>query len=213
MTSPKIVIGSIVIDLNDYKCQVIPKWERETIEYTSPLTGKKTVVNLDSDAEKGRFECRLRVQNADSLIKEIEGNSTVDFYLYSDESIHFDCIVKEFLPFEAGERHRRVSVASILLVSESRIYSPLVNPATPEADPMGYEFPNGTTIYVDLDCVTLGATIYYTKDDSIPDPTDTKWVGTSIPISNTTTIKARAYLGSSRYSGIMTEVYTEGTPT
>lgn len=79
-------------------------------------------------------------------------------------------------------------------------------PATPVMDPVGGTYDNGQT--VTLTCATAGSTIYYTTDGSTPDNGDTEYTGAiSLPDSDTTTIKAIAYVGSA-YGAVESQEYT-----
>ena len=64
--------------------------------------------------------------------------------------------------------------------------------ATPTFDPVGGDY--FTTQNVTISCETQGASIYYTTDGSTPDNTSTQYNG-AITVSETTTIKAIAYVG------------------
>jgi len=77
--------------------------------------------------------------------------------------------------------------------------------ATPE-----FSIPGGTftePISVAISCATEGADIYYTTDGSDPDQDSEPYV-LPIPISETTTLKARAYAEDYNPSFIATAVYT-----
>ena len=82
------------------------------------------------------------------------------------------------------------------------------------ADP-AFDPAPGSTFYpsasVTLSCATEGATIYYTIDGSVPTDTSTEYT-TPVPISATTTIKARAYATGKGPSGIVSATYTFKRP-
>lgn len=63
---------------------------------------------------------------------------------------------------------------------------------------------------VTISCETAGATIYYTTDGTDPTNTSTQYTG-AIAVSETTTIKAIAYVGETA-SNIATATYTITTP-
>ncbi|MCR5425191.1 MAG: chitobiase/beta-hexosaminidase C-terminal domain-containing protein, partial [Bacteroidales bacterium] len=63
---------------------------------------------------------------------------------------------------------------------------------------------------VTISCETEGATIYYTTDGTDPTNTSTQYTG-AIAVSETTTIKAIAYVGETA-SNIATATYTITTP-
>jgi N-acetyl-beta-hexosaminidase len=67
-----------------------------------------------------------------------------------------------------------------------------------------------TSVRVRITCATSSATIYYTLDGSDPTTVSTKYTG-AIPLSETTTVKARAYSGP-HPSEIATATYTKGVP-
>ena len=73
----------------------------------------------------------------------------------------------------------------------------------------------GVTFYpslsITLSCPTDGATIYYTTNGAEPTDSSTPYNG-SIDISNTTTVKARAYKSGINPSRVVTAEYTRGTP-
>lgn len=75
---------------------------------------------------------------------------------------------------------------------------------------------SGSTFYpttsVTLFCETAGAAIYYTTDGSIPNESSTLYTG-PIVISETTTIKARAYKSGIGPSGFAVATYTCKRPT
>ena len=75
----------------------------------------------------------------------------------------------------------------------------------PVLDPAGGSYGEAQT--VTMTCATDGASIYYTTDGSTPDETDTLYT-TSISVSTTTTIKARAFKENWVYSNVTTEAYT-----
>ena len=76
--------------------------------------------------------------------------------------------------------------------------------ATPTFTPAGGDYP--TTQNVTISCETQGATIYYTTDGSTPDNTSTEYTD-GITVSETTTIKAIAYVGSDA-SSVASATYT-----
>ena len=76
--------------------------------------------------------------------------------------------------------------------------------ATPTFTPAGGDYP--TTQNVTISCETQGATIYYTTDGSTPDNTSTEYTG-GITVSETTTIKAIAYVGDDA-SSVASATYT-----
>ena len=78
--------------------------------------------------------------------------------------------------------------------------------ATPKADPPGRSFTD--PIQVVLTDATPGAVIHYTLNGDIPDSTSPIYTD-PIPISATTTVKARAYLAGWVPSAVMTEIYTD----
>lgn len=207
MNSPKLIADSNTIDFNDYDCQVEPKWNRDIIIHTSVITGKKTIVNKADDPGKGRFICEIVVFNKDTAIDYIAINDVVDFYLYEDQDIHFNCIVKDVQPFASGKKYLRIDSAIITLESEDYIYNPM-KVATPVADPSGGNYTIPPNVSVELTCNTPGALIYYTTNGTSPDTGDTLYT-TPITISNTTTLKAKAYVDGMNSSEIMTEIYTK----
>lgn len=83
--------------------------------------------------------------------------------------------------------------------------------ATPEFDPA----PNSTffpTAEVTISCTTPGAAIHYTTDGTAPTESSTLY-SAPIPISATTTVKARAFASGMRPSGIAAATYTRKRPT
>ena len=76
--------------------------------------------------------------------------------------------------------------------------------ATPTFDPAGGDY--ATTQNVTISCETQGSTIYYTTDGTTPDNTSTQYTG-AITVSETTTIKAIAYVGNDA-SSVASATYT-----
>lgn len=76
--------------------------------------------------------------------------------------------------------------------------------ATPTFDPAGGSYT--TTQNVTISCETQGSAIYYTTDGSTPDNTSAEYTG-AITVSETTTIKAIAYVGNDA-SSVASATYT-----
>ena len=76
--------------------------------------------------------------------------------------------------------------------------------ATPTFDPAAGAYT--TTQNVTISCETQGSTIYYTTDGSTPDNNSTEYTG-AITVSETTTIKAIAYVGNDA-SSVASATYT-----
>ena len=74
------------------------------------------------------------------------------------------------------------------------------------ADPASCTF--GRELNVSLSVDLASAVIYYTRDGSDPDQSSTQYDGAEIRLSETTTIKARAYATDYVPGGIMSETYT-----
>jgi len=206
MNSPKIVIGSDVIDLNDYDCKVKPKWSPDFIIHTSVITGKKTLVNRADDGY-GRFECEITIYQSDSAFDDLAIDNEVDFYLYADDDIHFDCLVKDLQPFVSGGKHRLQRNIKITLVGKEYVLNPLRCTA-PAILPPSKNFPAGTSVTVTITSVTSGSIIYYTKDGTDPDDNSTEYTG-SFEVSETTTVKAIVYRDGMHESEISSETYTK----
>jgi len=103
---------------------------------------------------------------------------------------------------ESGTSNRRLNIDDITITDYSG-GNPLV--ATPAITP-------GTDNYyaafgASISCVTPGATIYYTIDGTDPDQTSDEY-DQPISISQTTTLKARAYASGYDPSQIATATYT-----
>ena len=127
MASPEIITGSTTIKLNDYRVEVIPKWDQPKVTHTSVLTGKKTVIFKDS-RRHGRLTVRIRVFDSDATIDKIEDGDTVTLDLYNGTTpLVITMIVKSFLPFSAGSKYGMRSSASMLLESEDLIANPITH--------------------------------------------------------------------------------------
>jgi Chitobiase/beta-hexosaminidase C-terminal domain len=216
MNSIKMIItGPTTIYLDNYSIESIPEWKQPKIVQTSCITGKKKVLlPIGCAAGKGRFKCRIRIFDADSTIKLLENEDVIDFYLYSDEDEHFNCVVEEYLPIKAGPKHRRINVTSLLLVSQGFVDDPRKDPAAPEATPEGGSFENGGQVNVTLS-TPAGCFVMWTTDGTDPSVTNGFLLqNVSIPITHTTTITARAFMTGSpwRFSDRMIERYTELPP-
>ncbi|MDB5051211.1 MAG: hypothetical protein JWO30_4282 [Fibrobacteres bacterium] len=85
-------------------------------------------------------------------------------------------------------------------------YTKMETVATPEANPLGRIFVN--PIQVAITDATPGAVIRYTLDGSVPDTTSPVYSG-PLTFTQTTTLKAKAFLTNWVASGVMTEVYTD----
>ena len=208
MNSPKIVIGSDIIDLNDYSCKVKPKWSPDFIIYTSVITGKKTPVNRAEDGY-GRFECEIIVFNSDSAFDDLAIDNEVDFYLHADDDIHFDCIIKELQPFASGGKYQIQRNIKIVLISKEYVLNPLRCTA-PNIQPPSKTFPAGTSVTVTISSVTPGSIIYYTTDGSDPNDQSPEYTG-SFEVSETTTVKAIVYRSGMHESEISSETYKKIT--
>ena len=68
-----------------------------------------------------------------------------------------------------------------------------------------------TPFSVTLSCATDGATIYYTTDGSDPTESSTEYTA-PISLSETTTIKAKAFKADCTASAVVSATYTYGTP-
>ncbi len=215
MNSPKMVANGVTIDLNNYECEVNPKWVQPKTILTSILTGTKNIVTPNGLVTgEGRYSAEIIVWDTDGYLSNIEQDSEVDYYPFADEGIHFNCIIEEYLPFHAAKKTLRINCVLIRLISTDYVVNPLI-PLTPVADPTGYTF-HTAPISVTLSCGTSGTTIYYTNDGTDPikpggveETTAIEYTG-AISISKTTTIKARAYVDAmdERFSFDMSEVYT-----
>jgi hypothetical protein len=89
--------------------------------------------------------------------------------------------------------------------------------ATPLATPNGREFSAlSPGVNVTLTVATPGASILYTTDGTDPDSVvggaTKQYAGTAIPITATTTLKARGVMDGMGASAVMTEVYTKVEP-
>ena len=208
--SPKIIVDSETINFNDYSTKIVPKWELDVIIHTSVLSGKKTRVNR-TDEGYGRFSCEIIVVNVENTkFEAIAVNDVIDFYLYSNDDVHFDCIVKDVLPFFSGGKYKMYQNVKITLLSRDYVMNPH-KCTDPVFDPEGYEFPYGGSAEVTITSATPGSTIYYTTDGSDPDDNDTEYT-TPITITTTTTVKAIIYKTGMRTSGISSETYVRGVP-
>lgn len=85
--------------------------------------------------------------------------------------------------------------------------TPPATVATPTANPSSQGFE--TSVSVSLSCETAGANIYYTTNGSDPNNNSTAY-SNQIVISQTTTLKAIAYVGATS-SSIMSETYTKNS--
>ena len=81
--------------------------------------------------------------------------------------------------------------------------------ATPAFDPSSCSFFPSTNVA--LSCATADATIRYTLDGAAPTASSTQYTN-PIPLSATTTVKARAYKNGMNPSGIATATYTYVDP-
>lgn len=100
------------------------------------------------------------------------------------------------------------TLTALLLDENNEVYTftadYVIKPATPTFSPAAGMFTEAQN--VTISCATAGATVYYTTDGS--DPTDASTAySAAIPISETTTLKAIAYLNGTP-SDVATATYT-----
>ncbi len=122
-----------------------------------------------------------------------DGTATITSTNSSYGSIKYNASSPRFLNYASGQ----TAVALYKKVNSSSVATPTFNPTAGI-----YDEPQNVTI----ECETTGATIYYTLDGSTPDNESTPYSG-AINISETTTIKAIAYVGNEA-SNVATAVYT-----
>ncbi len=77
------------------------------------------------------------------------------------------------------------------------------------ATPPGQEFATSISVTLSLSSPWPGAIIYYTLNGPDPDETSTEYTNTPIEITETSTLRARAYASNALPSKITTEVYTK----
>lgn len=77
--------------------------------------------------------------------------------------------------------------------------------ATPVISPDGGVYNDSP--YITISCDTVGATIYYTLDGSVPTTGSTRYNG-AFTISDTATVKARAFKSGAQDSGVDTAAFT-----
>ena len=82
--------------------------------------------------------------------------------------------------------------------------------ALPKITPAGGTF-FAASVRVTLSCATTGATIRYTLDGTAPTSNSTAYAKTAIPLTTSTTLKAKAFCGSA-ISGIATAVFQIAVP-
>lgn len=82
--------------------------------------------------------------------------------------------------------------------------------AKPTFSPEAGTYPSTQNLNVTISCETEGSTIYYTTDGTDPTNTSTQYTA-AIPVTETTTIKAIAYVGAES-SSIATATYTIVAP-
>lgn len=82
--------------------------------------------------------------------------------------------------------------------------------AKPTFSPEAGTYPSTQNLNVTISCETENSTIYYTLDGTDPTNESTQYTA-EIPVTETTTIKAIAYVGTA-YSNIATTTYTIVTP-
>ena len=142
-----------------------------------------TSTDNSSWTETGSFEKSIGVKTVSI------SDPTEDFYY----KIEFDCA--------SGSSNGLITVSKVDYYYNAGS-GPVI--ATPTFDPVGGEYPS--TQNVTISCETQGSTIYYTTDGSTPDNTSTEYTG-AITVSETTTIKAIAYVGNDA-SSVASATYT-----
>ena len=94
--------------------------------------------------------------------------------------------------------------------------APVAVPAHQTYNPQAPTALQGKTVNVTLTVATPGASILYTTDGTDPDSVvggaTKQYAGTAIPITATTTLKARGVMDGMGASAVMTEVYTKVEP-
>ncbi len=139
-------------------------------------------------------------QNVKLTVNNVEGDYLLSYKIDSDNQEIYN-------ETDGIDITQTCTLTALLLDENNEEYTftadYVIKPATPTFSPAAGTFTEAQN--VTISCATAGATVYYTTDGNDPDNNSTPYTG-AITVSESTTIKAIAYLGDT-HSDIATARY------
>ena len=190
----------------------------QALGITKPSSGNGT--NLDANHDYTIGQVTMNVTHGSTNTRVWNSSGKTDLRVYASGgsltfSVSSPYIAITAIDFDAGfndwsgsEQSVTFTASSTTTIKTVKVTYNVSTVATPTFTPVGGTYV-GTQSVV-LNCITSGASIYYTTDGSTPDNTSTPYTG-AISVSENMTIKAIAY-ANDEASNVGNAVYTITQP-
>ena len=194
----KITVSNTAGGMTGYQLCFVQDANRACSDYSALLFNSNVTDTatqaLSAFTDIANLDLTMPLTGMEVVLLDMDGNAIAD----ADAT---------YLPVEA--RYEAILVAAGETFSGFPSDQP-ANVATPTFSPAAGTYTN--SVSVSLSTTTADATIYYTTDGSAPDETSTEYTG-SFTITETTTVRARAYAEGLTASSVASATYTIGQAT